>query len=703
MTQTSLHCLKMSEARSWPLGAVARDGGVQWAVWAPDATRVECCIFDDAGQNELARYEMHGPHDGIYHGFLPGAKPGMVYGYRAHGPYQAQNGHLFNAHKLLLDPYAREILGRFHWDSIHHGYQIGHADGIHSFESSDNGAAMLKARVPPPDEVCRGHLNSPRRAAADLVLYEVHVKGFSQQLPGLPEELRGSFSALAHPVAIKHFKTLGVNTLSLLPVQYHLDEPALAARGAVNYWGYNTLGFFAPDPVLSRFPDDPGAVVSEFRDMVATLHEHGIGVVLDVVYNHSAEGGEAGPTLSFRGLGHAQWYRLVPSDRSRNENWTGCGNTLDVHHPRVTQFILDSLRYWVECMGVDGFRFDLAPILGRGKEQFETHAAFWTALRQDPVLSGVHLIAEPWDAGPQGYQLGKFPGSFLEWNDKFRDTVRRYWLGLGTTRGEFAQRFTASSDVFSQGQRRPSASVNFITAHDGFTLTDLVSYSQKHNQANGEDNRDGRSDEICHAFGQEGPSSDPQVIQTRWQVRKAMLATLLLSQGTPMMCAGDELGNSQGGNNNAYCQDNPVGWIDWPGAEPGLVAWVSQVLSLRRQFALLRHDQWFTSEPNPQGLCLRWYHPDGHAMQEPDWQDGDDRSLSALFISPTLWLWVAFNPAGNDRRFVPPTSINEDLWQVRTLLDSHDTPLPQGSSLSPFHLPAHGIRVISGHCTDGSA
>ena len=568
---------QLQEGRHEPLGAHARDGGVNFAVWSENATRIELCIFDAAGQREITRYALHGPHDGVFHGFLPGLAPGLVYGLRADGPYAPQQGHRFNANKLLLDPYAREIVGHFSWRAEYHGYEIGHPDGPRSFDQRDNSVHALKARVAPPlQNSPRG--NAPRHAAADLVMYEVHVKGFSMLQAKIPAELRGTYAGIAHPTAIAHFKSLGVTTLSLLPVQYSIAEPHLADKGLPNYWGYNTLGFFAPDPrmALAAHRDEPTLVTEEFRAMVRALHAAGIEVVLDVVYNHTPEGNEFGPSISFRGLDNKSWYRLQSDDASRNENLTGCGNTLHCAHPRVTQFVLDSLRYWVQEMGVDGFRFDLAPVLGRTDRGFDPSAAFFTALRQDPVLNSVHLIAEPWDAAYDGYQLGRFPGRFLEWNDKFRDAVRGYWLGKGVSRGELARRFLASSDVFRHGQRSPQASINFVSVHDGWVLADVVAYEQKHNHANGEDNRDGRDNELSCNFGAEGPTADAAVLEARKRTRHAMLATLLLAQGTPMLCAGDEIANSQQGNNNAYCQDNATSWLSWPTADASTLALTRQ-------------------------------------------------------------------------------------------------------------------------------
>ncbi|HEX2009822.1 MAG TPA: glycogen debranching protein GlgX, partial [Roseateles sp.] len=526
----SLFPQELQEGRHEPLGAQARDGGVNFAVFSEHAVQIELCIFDASGTHELRRYALHGPHDGVFHGFLPGFGPGLVYGLRAHGPYEPEQGHRFNAHKLLLDPYAREIVGRFGWRAEHHGYELGHPEGQRSFDMRDNALHALKARVPPAPITESPRASAPRIAPADVVLYEVHVKGFSKLHPEIPAALQGSYAGLAHSAAIAHFKALGVTTLSLLPVHYGIDEPHLADKGLHNYWGYNSLGFFCPDPRLAQAAhrEDPSAVAAEFRAMVETLHRAGLEVVLDVVYNHTPEGNEFGPTLSFRGLDNKSYYRLAADDRSRNENLTGCGNTLNAQHPRVTQFVLDSLRFWVQEMGVDGFRFDLAPVLGRATAgPFDPQSAFFSALRQDPVLGAVHLIAEPWDAAPDGYQVGRFPGRFLEWNDKFRDAVRGYWLQNGKVgRGEFARRFTASSDLFfHHGQRRPTASVNFVAVHDGYTLNDVVSYSHKHNHANGEDNRDGRDGELCANFGAEGPTEDAAIRAARERVRRAMLAT----------------------------------------------------------------------------------------------------------------------------------------------------------------------------------
>ena len=678
----------VAEGRAEPFGALARDGGVNFAVFSDHAEKIELCVFDGSGARELKRYALHGPVDGVFHGFLESVGAGLVYGLRAHGRYQPENGHRFNPHKLLLDPWAREIVGQFAWAPEHHGYTLGHPDGSRSLDTRDNALHALKARVSPPPQAAAGWHNAPRIAARDQVIYELHVKGFGMQLAGLPTALRGTYAGLAHPAAIAHFKSLGVTTLELLPIQFHLDEPHLHDKGLTNYWGYNTHGFFCADPRYAACDrDDPTAVAQEFRAMVAALHEQGLEVVLDVVYNHTPEASETGPTLSMRGLDNAAWYRLQEDDRSRSANWTGCGNTLNVAHPRVAQFVLDSLRYWVHEMGVDGFRFDLAPVLGRTHQHFNTHAPFFSALAQDPILARAHLIAEPWDSGPEGYQVGHFPGRWLEWNDKFRDTVRRYWLSQGVSRGEFARRFTASSDLFHHRNRTPLASVNFIAAHDGFTTADFTAYAKKHNHGNGEDDRDGRDDEIAAAI--------PDTVRAR--VRRALLATLLLAQGTPMLLAGDEFGNSQQGNNNAYNQDNPTGWLDWASADADLLAFVQRVLRLRRAEPALRHPRWFQPVPAAAGeRSVVWLAPSGHDMQVHHWHDGAQHAFACrIDASPKnhaeaggcRHLLIAFNPEASPTTFTLPAG----AWQIA--LDSSQA-LQAWMPDKPLVLPAHSLVVL---------
>ncbi|MBD8527312.1 glycogen debranching protein GlgX [Pseudomarimonas arenosa] len=672
--------------RPLPLGPSLRDGGLNFAVFSEHAERIELCLFDSGGARELRRLPMHGPDDGVFHGFLSEAGAGLVYGYRAHGEYRPEAGLRFNANKLLLDPYARDIVGRFRHSDEHHGFELGHPQGARSFDTRNNALSALKARVTDALPSAPGLANRPRHPVDRLLIYELHAKGFSQQWAAIDPALRGRFAALAEPAAIEHFQRLGVTTLCVLPLQWSLSEAALSQRQLSNYWGYNTLGFFALDPRFFARGSTAEAQREEFRQTIYRLHQAGIEVVLDVVFNHSAEGDEFGPTLSFRGLDNPSWYRLLGDDPSRYENHSGCGNTLRIEHPQVTQFVLDCLRYWVEQMGVDGFRFDLATALGRTSHGFDPRAAFFTALRQDPLLADVHLIAEPWDGGHDGYQVGRFPGRFLDWNDKYRDAMRGYWLGRPVSRGEFARRFAGSSDLFHHGHRRPTASVNFIAVHDGFTLNDLLSYAGKHNQANGEHNRDGHHHEISHNFGVEGNSDDALIRSRRRHCQRALLASLMLSQGTPMLLAGDEFGNSQGGNNNAYCQDNPTGWLDWPSADPELIAWLAELSALRRTEPLLRHPYWFESDHPAQHQAqarLRWLSPQGTAMQVSDWHDRDQRALACQLIaadqaSPHLLL--LFNPTEQAVSF----KLGPLIWQL--LLDSSHTAKPgtlaQGSLLA---------------------
>jgi len=676
--------------RSTHFGAHLAEGGVNFAVFSEHATRIELCIFDAAGEIELKRYELCGPDDAVFHGFLSGLSAGLVYGYRAHGSYEPERGHRFNPNKLLLDPYAREIVGRFSWRDAHFGYALGHPQGARSFDARDNAAHALKARVAPPalpraDRVC-----APEFAAHNVVLYEVHVKGFSKNSAAIPAHLRGTYAGLAHPASIAHFKSLGVTTLALLPVHYSISEAHLARLGLSNYWGYNSIGFFALEPRWGRAnssvneysANDPGALNLEFRQMTDALHAAGFEVVLDVVFNHSAEGDELGPSISFRGLDNASYYCAPSDDLSRCVNFSGCGNTLNIAHPRVTQLVLDSLRYWAVEMGVDGFRFDLATVLARdhcgfsSQTGFNTNAAFFTALRQDPVLSTLRLIAEPWDCGPQGYQLGRFPGRFVEWNDRFRDAMRRYWLGDALpvqvlSRGEFARRFFGSSDFFQHAGKRPSASVNYISAHDGYTLRDVVSYSHKHNDANGEQNRDGRNDELCANFGVEGRSSAPDIENTRTQVRHALLASLILAQGTPMLLAGDEIANSQGGNNNAYCQDNVTGWLDWQNADLQTLQVVQSLIALRAATPLLHYPHWFASDAKElTSARVIWHAPDGREMALHDWHDTTESALAAEMFDahaahPSIR--ILFNPEPQATRF----ALGASAWQL--LFDSSAT------------------------------
>jgi glycogen operon protein len=653
--------LTLTTGRPAPLGASVDAQGVNFAVFSAHATAIELCLYDDTGRSEMARVALPACSGDVWHGHLRGAGAGQVYGLRAHGPWQPQQGQRFNPRKLLLDPYARETVGQFEWSDLHRGYDSNDALRM---DLRDNAATALKARVVRDAYDWQGDV-PPATPWTDSVLYELHVRGFSKLHPGVPEPQRGSYAGLASDAAIAHLKRLGISAVSLLPVHRFLDEERLVRMGLRNYWGYNTLGFFCPEPRYAAAAADGGrAVRDEFRQMVRRLHAAGIEVILDVVYNHTTETDEFGPTLSWRGLDNASYYRLNQADAQRYENHTGCGNTLDLSHPRVLQMVMDSLRYWVQEMHVDGFRFDLAAVLGRGRHGFDRHAAFLACVAQDPLLADVKLIAEPWDIGPGGYQLGNFPAGWVEWNDRYRDTMRAWWLGADCTRGEFARRLCASSDTFQQRGRAPSASLNYIVSHDGFTLRDLVSYDLRHNQANGEDNRDGHGHNLSWNCGFEGPTDDPAVQALRARLQRALLATLLLSQGTPMLAAGDELGHTQGGNNNPYCQDNPITWIDWSRADETLTDFCAALIATRRQQQPLATD-WYADTPG--GSVLGWLLASGDTPSGMDWHDHASRAVGVSIARPghgARPMLLLLNPGEHPLEFQLPAG----RWRI--LLDS---------------------------------
>ena len=659
----------LSAGRPWPLGASVDTLGVNFAVFSAHATAMELCLYSDDGSTEMARLLLPARSGDVWHGHLRGAAAGLVYGLRAHGPWLPQHGHRFNPRKLLLDPYARETVGALEWSQA-----LLDPD-------ADNGATALKARVVHDRFDWQGDA-PPATPWEDSVIYELHVRGFSKRHPGVPEAHRGTYAGLASDAALSHLQRLGITAVSLLPVHHFIDEERLARMGLRNHWGYNSLGFFCPEPRYANESSDGRAVRDEFRQMVRRLHAAGIEVILDVVYNHTAETDEFGPTLSWRGLDNASYYRLVHGHEQHYVNDTGCGNTLDLSHPRVLQMVADSLRYWVQEMHVDGFRFDLATVLGRTRHGFERHAAFFACLAQDPVLASVKLIAEPWDIGPGGYQLGHFPPGWVEWNDRYRDTMRAWWLGADCTRGEFARRLCASSDLFDKRGRAPSASLNYIVSHDGFTLRDLVSYDLRHNQANGEDNRDGHGHNLSWNCGVEGPTDDPRVLALRARLQRALLATLLLSQGTPMLAAGDELGHSQGGNNNPYCQDNATTWIDWSVADDALTDFCARLIALRHHLQPLP-DVW-QGETN-----LRWQLPDGHPPGHADWNDHAQRGIGVRIDRPgrsSQPLLLLFNPGDHERMFrLPPGN-----WQ--TLLDS-STEAPAAAK-DTCAMPARSLLLL---------
>jgi isoamylase len=616
--------------KPYPLGASWDGSGVNFALFSIHATKVELCLFDSSGRRELERIELPEYTDEVWHGYLPEVGPGQLYGYRVHGPYEPRRGHRFNPNKLLIDPYARVLHGSLGWTDAHFGYRIGSPRQDLSFDRRDNARAMPKCCVIDP-AFTWGDDRRPRVPWPETVIYEAHVRGLTERHPDLPVRLRGTYAGLGSQPMIDYLAKLGVTAIELLPVHAFVDDRRLVEEGLRNYWGYNTLAYFAPEP---RYAASASASI-EFKTMVKRLHHAGIEVILDVVYNHTAEGDHMGPTLSFRGIDNACYYRLIPGDERHHIDETGCGNTVNLSHPRVLQLVMDSLRHWVEDMHVDGFRFDLASTLGREAHGFDPGSGFFDAIRQDEVLRTVKLIAEPWDIGPGGYRLGNFPPGWGEWNDRFRDGVRRYWRGDEGMLPELASRLTGSSDVFEHLGRRPWASVNKITAHDGFTLEDLVSYDHKHNEANLEDNRDGTDANYSWNHGHEGPTDDPAITALRERQKRNLLATLFLSQGTPMLLGGDEFGRSQQGNNNAYCQDNEISWFDWTGIGPDgerLLGFVRDLIALRKAHPALRRPRFLHGrERSADGLKdIAWLTPDGVETDEAFWQDGQSRCVGLL-------------------------------------------------------------------------
>lgn len=608
-----------------PLGATWDGNGVNFAIFSECATRVDLCLFDTPDdQKEAHCIPLTERRDMVWHCYLPDIRPGQLYGYRVHGPYDPANGHRFNPHKIVLDPYAKAIGRDVRWCDEMFGYKVGDAAADLSFDDRDN-AASAPLAVVIDSAFTWGDDRPPQTPGHETIIYELHVKGFTKLHPDVPEELRGTFAGLGSPAAINHLTKLGVTAVELLPAYHRLDDRHLVEKGLTNYWGYNTLAFFAPEHRFSS-SNQPDEVVREFKTMVRSLHSARIEIILDVVYNHTCEGNQMGPTLSFRGVDNASYYRLSPEDARYYTDFTGCGNTFNMRHPRVLQFIMDSLRYWVTEMHVDGFRFDLASALARELYEVDKLGAFFDIIHQDPVLSQVKLIAEPWDLGAGGYQVGNFPSQWSEWNGKYRDNVRRFWKGDGGAVSEFATRLCGSSDLYEWSSRLPSASINFITCHDGFTLHDLVSYNEKHNQANGEDNRDGANDNESWNCGAEGPTDNAEINTLRARQKRNMLATLLLSQGVPMLLAGDELGKTQNGNNNTYCQDSELTWLNWElnDDQKRMVDFVQGIIALRKAEPVFRRRKFF------QGRSIRgeeirdliWYGTDGKEMDDSAWNAG---------------------------------------------------------------------------------
>jgi isoamylase len=617
---------------SFPLGATWDGQGVNFAVFTENAERVELCLFDESGLQQVACLTLPEYTNQTWHGYVPGLQPGQQYGFRVHGPFDPDAGHRFNPAKLLLDPYARAIAGDYQWDNALFGYPIGDPQEDLAIDNRDSAPFVPKCVVIDPAFEWEGDklLNTP---FFRTIIYETHVRGMTMRHPKVPEELRGTFRGLTCPVIVDHLKSLGITALELMPVHQFVTDKMLLDKGLTNYWGYNTIGYFAPYAGYSN-AGFCGQQVNEFKDMVKAYHRAGIEIILDVVYNHTAEGNHLGPTLCFKGVDNAAYYRLMEDNRRYYMDYTGTGNTLHMKQPAVLQLLMDSLRYWVQDMHVDGFRFDLASTLARELHEVDSLACFFEIIRQDPVISQVKLIAEPWDVGEGGYQVGKFPPEWAEWNGRYRDTVRDYWRGADSTLAEFASRLTGSSDLYETTSRKPTASINFITAHDGFTLRDLVSYDEKHNQANGEDNRDGENYNRSWNCGIEGDTDDARVIALRGRQMRNFLTTLFLSQGVPMLLGGDELGRTQRGNNNAFCQDNELTWFDWDNADPEMLEFTRQLIGFRRRHPVFRRPKWFLGKPiRGRGVQdIMWFSPDGTEMTEQDWQTGYIKTLG-LFLS----------------------------------------------------------------------
>ncbi len=686
----------------WPLGATPAPAGVNFAIHSGIAEKVELCLFDETGSRETARIPLPCRTDDVWHGFVPGLKAGQRYGYRIHGPYAPDSGARCNPKKLLLDPYGRAIDRVMHGAAWQYAYKLGSAERDLRMDTTDNAALAAKCIVTDPSFDWGGD-ERPRIPMHDTVFYETHVRGFTMQMEELPADIRGTFSGIASPQAIAHFKRLGVTSVELLPVQAFNDERRLIDMGLSNYWGYNTVGFFAPEPryCAGGDPDD-------FRRMVKALHAAGLEVILDVVYNHTCEGNHLGPTLSFKGIDNPAYYRLA-EDRRHTMDFTGTGNTLDVSHPATLRLVMDSLRYWVEEMHVDGFRFDLAPAMARnGAGAFDHRSPFLSAVAQDPVLKQVKLIAEPWDVGPGGYQVGGFPQGWSEWNGRYRDAVRDFWRGEDGAVADFAARLCGSADIYGPSRRTPCASVNVVTVHDGFTLHDLVSYNHKHNESNAEDNQDGESHNRSWNCGFEGPTDKAEINELRERQKRNFLATLFVSRGVPLLLGGDEMSRTQCGNNNAYCQDNPISWFEWTServADP-LIAFVRKLVDLRQELPVLRADRWYTGEVDGEGRRdIAWYSVWGLPMTTEEWADPKVRVIAALVDGSFLpdgkacdHVLLLFNASGEEVSFtLPPGPTEATQWRVR--LDTSDDASLSGDRLvdaeDKFELAAHAMAVLT--------
>ncbi|WP_173932370.1 glycogen debranching protein GlgX [Chelativorans sp. Marseille-P2723] len=658
----------------FPLGATWDGSGVNVAVFSAHAEKIELCIFDAKGRRELQRVPLPEYTHEVWHGYFPDMRPGQVYGLRAHGPYDPSRGHRFNPHKLLIDPYAKLLLGDLRWHDACFGYRVGSQRQDLSIDRRDSAFVMPKCVVT-DTATTWGDDVRPRRRWQETIIYEAHVKGMTALHPDVPEQVRGTFGGLADSRVIDYLVKLGITAIELLPVQAFFDDRYLVEKRLTNYWGYNTIGFFAAAP---RYISPAGGL-HEFKRMVRKLHQAGIEVILDVVYNHTAEGNQLGPTLSFRGLDNASYYILADDPRYYYDT-TGCGNTLNLKHPRVLQMVMDSLRYWVEECHVDGFRFDLATALGRERDNFEPSSVFFDTVRQDPVLSGVKLIAEPWDLGPDGYQLGNFPPGWAEWNGAYRDWVRSFWRGDEQVAPNLASGLLGSAAMFDRRGRRPWASVNFVTAHDGFTLADLYSYNERHNEANQEENRDGHSDNKSWNCGVEGPTDDPDILALRARMRRNAIATMLLSQGTPMILMGDEVGRTQHGNNNAYCQDNEMNWLPWEGIDPedeAFLQFVRKLLQYRHARPRLTYRSFLHGRMVADGIRdVSWLRPSGEPMVDEDWADPNLRTLGLMHCEAHgSAILILFNAAPEAVEFKLPRELGAAGWRIVMRTDTGRWPV----------------------------
>jgi isoamylase len=653
---------KIYPGSPYPLGATWDGKGVNFSLFAENATKVELCLFDhEKSEGESHRIRVSERTHQVWHVYLPDCKPGQLYGYRVHGPYDPENGFRFNPNKVLIDPYARAIAGSIQWNDALFGYAIDDEKGDLSFSELDS-APFIPKSVVVDDTFDWEEDKNPKIPYHKSVIYETHVRGFTITHPDIPENIRGSYSALAHPVVIQYLKELGITAIELMPVHQFVIDRHLKENGLTNYWGYNSIGFFAPDVRYSS-TGICGQQVTEFKNMVKELHKAGIEVILDVVYNHTAEGNHLGPTLSFKGIDNTAYYRLMP-DKRYYMDYTGTGNTLNANLPNVLRLMMDSLRYWIQHMHIDGFRFDLAATLARELHEVDRLSSFFDIIHQDPVISQVKLIAEPWDVGEGGYQVGNFPPGWSEWNGKYRDCVRDYWRGADSIIGEFAARFTGSPDLYQGDYRRPTASINFVTAHDGFTLHDLVSYNEKHNEANGENNQDGESHNRSWNCGAEGETDNDEIIKLRQKQKRNFLTTLFLSQGVPMIVAGDEIGRTQQGNNNAYCQDNEISWIDWKKTDTNLLEFTRQLIKLRRDHPTFCRRRWFQGQPiKGAGVeDIAWFLPDGNEMSEHHWNTSYAKSLGVFLFGKGLH---AVGPHGEQ--------ITDDSFYI--MFNAHSDPL----------------------------